>query len=157
MREQGIEQWDDAYPTAEEFKADIAGGQMYGGMIDGGLASAFTLNQECDIDYSKGNWKYQDEPFRILHRLSVDPAYQNRGIGAETMILMEAMAKKEGAGSIRLDAFSSNSGALRLYEKLGYRRVGEIMFRKGLFFLFEAGLNTPPLGANLRTCNVLRG
>jgi RimJ/RimL family protein N-acetyltransferase len=113
---------------------------MYGGMIDGGLASVFTLNQECDLDYSKGNWTYQDEPFKILHRLCVDPAYQNRGIGAETMIMMEAMAKKEGVRSIRLDTFSLNPWALRLYEKLGYRWVGELMFRKGLFFLFEKNL-----------------
>jgi predicted GNAT family acetyltransferase len=36
-----------------------------------------------------------------------------------------------------LDAFSLNPFALRLYEKIGYVRVGEANWRKGLFYLYE--------------------
>ena len=39
--------------------------------------------------------------------------------------------------SIRLDAFSKNNRSLNLYEKNKYEKVGEVKFRKGLFYCYE--------------------
>jgi hypothetical protein len=39
--------------------------------------------------------------------------------------------------AIRLDAFTLNPGAIRLYEGRGYRKAGSVRFRKGMFNCYE--------------------
>lgn len=53
------------------------------------------------------------------------------------MELIESIIQSKGIETIRLDAFSQNPIALRMYENLGYKKVGEVNFRKGLFYLYE--------------------
>jgi ribosomal protein S18 acetylase RimI-like enzyme len=59
------------------------------------------------------------------------------GIGARTVRIAEGILKENGTESVRLDAFSQNPCALSLYGKLGYYKVGNIYYRKGLFYLYE--------------------
>jgi hypothetical protein len=56
------------------------------------------------------------------------------------MIMIEELLRKEGIQSIRLDAFSLNPYALKMYGALGYQKVGETNWRKGLFYLLEKKL-----------------
>jgi GNAT superfamily N-acetyltransferase len=137
MDSNGINQWDNIYPNKEILKEDILKGEMFLGVVDNKIACAFVLNSDYDEEYINGNWKYRNESFNIVHRLCVNPDFQNQGIGTQSMILIEKMLRKEGIESIRLDAFSLNPFALRLYKKIGYVRVGEANWRKGLFYLYE--------------------
>lgn len=57
-----------------------------------------------------------------------------------TLQLIEEYLRNKGIECVRLDAFSKNPSALRMYEKIGYRRSGEIYWRKGLFYLYEKKL-----------------
>lgn len=54
--------------------------------------------------------------------------------------MIEDLLKKQRVQSIRLDAFSLNPYALKMYEALGYEKVGEINWRKGTFYLCEKKL-----------------
>lgn len=137
MDDNGINQWDSVYPDEEVLRKDILKGQMFLGNIDDRIASVFVLNQEYDEEYKNGNWKYKNGSFIVVHRLCVNPIFQNQGVGKCSMMLIEKMLKKENIESIRLDAFSLNPAALKLYEKSGYVRVGKANFRKGLFYLYE--------------------
>lgn len=137
MDSNGINQWDNIYPNKEILKEDILKCEMFLGVSNNVIACAFVLNGNYDEEYNNGNWKYRNESFRIVHRLCVNPNFQNQGIGTQSMMLIEKMLRKDGIESIRLDAFSLNPFALRLYEKIGYVRVGEANWRKGLFYLYE--------------------
>ena len=110
---------------------------MFVGKINREIASVFVLNKEYDEEYNNMNWKYKDASFYILHRLCVNPKFQNQGIGTNTMRLIEEFLRDEGIETIRLDSFSLNPFALKMYEKAGYLKVGEANWRKGLFYLFE--------------------
>lgn len=137
MDENGIPQWDEIYPNEDDFREDIEKGQMLLCEYGGRIASVFVLNRQRDDEYKNGVWRGDDDTCAELHRLCVDPAFQNGGIGAETVRLAEELLRESGIKSVRLDAFSLNPYALRLYEKSGYRKVGEANFRKGLFYLYE--------------------
>jgi ribosomal protein S18 acetylase RimI-like enzyme len=76
----------------------------------------------------------------VLHRLCVNPKVQRQGIGARILSLAENAARESGYGAVRLDAFSQNPAALKLYAKSGYRYVGNVFFRKGKFFCYEKKL-----------------
>ena len=142
LNQTGIQQWDEVYPNAANVDADMRKQQLYVARADGSIAGIITLNQECDPDYKNGAWLYQGSDFMVVHRLIVAPAMQGQGIGAQIMRLAETMLKERGIKSVRLDAFAHNPHSLRLYEKLGYRIVGEADWRKGHFYLMEKLIGT---------------
>lgn len=137
MASQGIDQWDELYPAREDFEQDINSSQLTVGMLDGELAVIYTVNREFEPEYESAGWKNPGKPFCILHRLCVKSTYQNRGIARQTMEHMEQEAAAKGIRAIRLDVFSRNPHALKLYQSCGYERVGTARWRKGLFYLME--------------------
>lgn len=140
MNGNSIYQWDEIYPDNTILKQDIVSDQMYVGIIDDKIVSAVVVNNEFDEQYKNGNWKYDNERFAVVHRLCVSPDYQNKKVGRNTMLMIEELLKKEGIQYIRLDAFSQNPYALRMYKALGYKKIGEANWRKGLFYLLEKKL-----------------
>jgi len=137
MKDMGIDQWDEIYPGEDIIIKDIKNQHMYIGEIDNQIASIVVLNNEYDEEYKEADWKYKDSSFLIVHRLCVNPSFQGKGIGRQTMLLVEKKLSQEGIETIRLDAFSLNPVALKMYNSLGYEKVGEVTWRKGLFYLFE--------------------
>ena len=140
MADSGINQWDDIYPSADILLQDIENAEMHLGIIDGIVAVAYTLNKSYDPQYDNGSWSCEGQSFSVLHRICVNPLFQNKGVATLAGKHIEEFLKSEGTKSIRLDAFSLNPGSLKLYNKLGYIKVGETRFRKGLFYLFEKKL-----------------
>ena len=137
MNNNGIHQWDSLYPNEEILYKDILNNQMFLIEIDNKIASIFVLNQKCDKEYNDGDWEYKNASFFVIHRLCVNPDFQGKGVGRMTMELIENYLREKKIESIRLDTFSQNPIALKLYEGLGYKRVGEVNWRKGLFYLLE--------------------
>ncbi len=137
MELHNIFQWDNLYPTKEDFCNDIDKEQLYVGLVNGQIVVVYTLNQECDKEYETGKWKYTGELFCIVHRLCVNPLFQNKGIAKSTLLHIETQLKKFGIHIIRLDVFHNNPFAISLYNSLGYSEVGCVNWRKGKFFLME--------------------
>lgn len=140
MNRNNIPQWDELYPDRAILSEDIEKNQLFVGMAEGEIASVYVLNSECDEEYKNGDWRYPNASFCVIHRLCVNPKFQNRGIGNLTMRHIEAQIKQEGFESVRLDAFTRNPYALKMYDKLGYVIVGTADWRKGRFFLMEKKL-----------------
>lgn len=140
MENRGIYQWDDIYPSKEDFLLDIKNGQLFVGIAGDDISVVFAVNEEYDEQYQNGDWKYPNCEYRIIHRLCVNPKYQNRGVARETLHHIETELRKAGIEAIRLDAYSENPFALSLYHNNGYEKVGTANWRKGTFFLMEKQL-----------------
>lgn len=136
----GIYQWDELYPDRETLQNDILKNQMFIGTLGRETACAYVINRECDAEYSSGDWNYPAETALIVHRLCVNPKHQHKGIARQTMLHIESQARQSGAYSIRLDCFTLNPCALRLYENLGYLKTGIVSWRKGDFYLMEKSI-----------------
>lgn len=136
MIKQNIFQWDDLYPNMDDFRQDINKNQLHIGLVDN-RAVIYVLNQECDNEYKNGNWKYKHQPFYIIHRLCVHPIFQNQGITKTTLMHIEEEVRALGIHSIRLNVFSENPFALKLYHHYGYSKTGDVNWRKGKFYLME--------------------
>lgn len=137
MIQQNILQWDEIYPNEEVLRQDIEKKELYVGIYDKQIAVLYVINQECEEEYKNGNWKHDEKSFCVIHRLCVNPIFQNRGIGRTTMQYIEKEVSSMGFQAIRLDAFTENPFALKLYDNLGYSRVGYADWRKGRFYLME--------------------
>lgn len=117
MQASGLDQWDHLYPDFETIQDDIRKQELYLARIQEQIAVVF-----------------------VIHRLSIHPQFQKMGLGSNTMKMVEEMARRQGAESIRLDAFSQNQAALHLYRSLGFWETGYTQWRKGTFLLFEKGI-----------------
>lgn len=137
MAENGINQWDEQYPNINDINSDIAKNQLHTIYMGNKLAGVYVVNEEADNAYKFGNWTDTEGKYIVLHRLCVAPKFQHMGIATRIMEHIEAEQKKLGVTSIRLDVFTKNPYALKLYERLGYQNVGDAYWRKGKFYLME--------------------
>ncbi|MDR2632615.1 MAG: GNAT family N-acetyltransferase [Treponema sp.] len=140
MQVNRIFQLDELYPNEAILQEDILKEQLYAGMVHHEMASVFVLNKAFDPEYLQAQWEYTGDAFIVLHRICVRVAFQHKGIGTKTMEMIEEKMKHEGLQAIRLDAFSENPYALQMYHTLGYKKVGEARWRKGLFYILEKRL-----------------
>lgn len=136
MNALNIQQWDEIYPDKQTLACDIEQRQMYLYSAGTRIAAVIVLNSEQDDQYANGNWSADDE-FGVIHRLCVHPDFSRRGLGKQMVLFAEEHFKELNLSSVRLDAFTQNPISLHLYQTLGYQRVGQIVFRKGDFVLFE--------------------
>jgi GNAT superfamily N-acetyltransferase len=65
----------------------------------------------------------------FLTRMAVDPRYQRRGIGRQSLKEARRIAKERNADSICLDAFDCPAGAGPFYAKCGFREIGRATYR----------------------------
>lgn len=136
----GIHQWDEVYPAREDFEEDIKKNTLYLAILDGQVAALYVISTECDEAYHAWEWEGSDEKACILHRFCVDPRVQNRGVGRQMLAHVEDQLRKMGYESVRLDAFTKNPYALKMYERAGYIERGYADFRMGRFLLMEKTL-----------------
>ena len=61
-----------------------------------------------------------------LYSIAVDDAARGRGIASVLLHAIERGVRKRGCARLRLEVRQDNPGAIRLYEKLGYRRFAAI-------------------------------
>lgn len=141
MEENGIEQWDEIYPTKDDFLDDIRKGQLTVGYFELQIVVVFTINQSYDSEYENGKWKAPEKSFNVVHRLCVHPKFQNMGIAKQTMDYIEKQTLSERKQAVRLDVYSKNPYAIKLYLGCGYQKVGEAEWRKGCFYLMEKYLD----------------
>lgn len=140
MEEQGIHQWDELYPSREVFLNDIDNNTLYVATVNDKIVAVYVINLDCDDEYYECEWDNPAESACIIHRLCVSPDFQNKGIGSMVLAHIEEQVKSMGYLSIRLDVFSENPYAIRLYEKNGYEKRGYADWRKGRFYLMEKTL-----------------
>ena len=58
MRFQGIDQWDDVYPSEDVLAQDIANRELYVLEDDDGLAASIVLNEDQEPQYRYVDWQY---------------------------------------------------------------------------------------------------
>lgn len=138
MIERNIQQWDEVYPDEDTIREDLAQGWGFGYFDERNILSAYiALNDKFDEEYNSVNWNVNEGKHLIIHRLTVAPSKQGKGIAKECILFAEEFARKNKYSSIRLDAFLLNPIALNMYEKLEYTKTGIVKFRKGDFYCYE--------------------
>jgi ribosomal protein S18 acetylase RimI-like enzyme len=139
MDEQEIPQWDEIYPSREILEKDIEREEIYVIEVDGRVAGLIVMNEDQSPEYVAMAWAFAGRAL-VIHRLTIAPAHQRRGLASRLMDFAEEFATTQGYDCIRLDAFTRNPAAFNLYESRGYRNAGIVRFRKGEFFCYEKAI-----------------
>lgn len=137
MHTQGIDQWDEVYPSSVKIIDDITQQTGYIAMEGDQIVCYMVLNTIQAPEYMGCTWTLDDKQPLVIHRLCVHAQHQGKGYAAKLVRWAEQFAIQENYRSIRLDAFVQNPAALYLYEKQGYQKIGNVNFRKGLFYCYE--------------------
>lgn len=123
----GIEQWTDDYPSNEIVESDVLLNSLYVLTKDEEIIGCITLNEQQDKAYQDLKWLTSDTSKNlVVHRLAVVPKYQRKGYAKLIMKFAEKLALQNNFVSIRLDTYSKNKMNQQFYEKLDYKKVGEV-------------------------------
>ncbi|MBN2879491.1 MAG: GNAT family N-acetyltransferase [Clostridia bacterium] len=122
----GLRQWDDEYPSDEILFEDIDRGEMLIALIRGEIAGYVTVNNDIPAEYDSVDLQYNSEI--CIHRLSVNPKFQRKGVAYALMEYIHRMCLQQGHTSICLDTAEENTAAVNLYSKLGYEARGYVAF-----------------------------
>ena len=63
---------------------------------------------------------FAGKPLLNIHDLVVSPQYQNCGIGSDLLAEAERIARERSCCKLTLEVHDTNTGAKRLYEKVGF-------------------------------------
>lgn len=137
LQANGNMQWDERYPCDCDFIPDIESGVQTLVFKDGVLVAVYSLSTERDSQYDAVIWKYEGEPFMVLHRLIVSPDFQGQGIAGAVLSHIIEELRRKGINNIRLDTYRRNAASQHLYRKFGFEDVGVAYFRDKPFDLME--------------------
>lgn len=118
MNDQGIQIWDDIYPS-EFFAEDIEKQQLYVLVDHEKIISAFAL---CDTNAGEKavQWKENSAKALYIDRLGVNVRYAKKGIGGFMLAKAKETARAAGAEYLRLFVVDVNQPAIKLYIKDGF-------------------------------------
>ena len=139
LEAENIYQWNENYPTLEIIENDILSSYLYILTDEKEIIGAINLSSIQEKEYDNVNWSCKSENVLVIHRLAVEPKYQNLGYAKILMDFAEKYALENKFNAIRLDAFSGNERILRFYEQRNYLKQGEIFFpeRDLPFYCYE--------------------
>ena len=142
MESQGIYQWNEFYPSSDIIENDIMSEDCYVLKDHEKCVAYVAINEDQSPEYSQISWATDGRKVLVIHRLSVHPEFQGKGIAKKILKYIEDFATKNNFSSIRLDAYSGNEKALNLYEKFGYKSAGQVYFpRRDLpFYCYEKNI-----------------
>ncbi len=139
MNRRSMFHWNRFYPGPETISADIRNRNLYICHDLGIIQGMIVLNQDQAEEYNSIDWKHGSGKILVVHRLAVHPVFQNRGIGKQLMEYAIERARVEGFGSLRLDVYSDQPAAGKLYRNMGFREAGSFHFpfQESPFICFE--------------------
>lgn len=140
LESRGILQWDEKYPNPEYFENAMQGEELFILKKGDSAIGVMVLDEWQATEWENANWSKTGGKPLILHSFCVDPSSQGGGYGSRMLQFAEDFAKDHGYSSLRLDTYSGNEGAVRFYEKRGYRQTGKVF------------MNGKPEGHELYVC-----
>jgi GNAT superfamily N-acetyltransferase len=143
LRELGIDQWQDGYPSKMVIEDDIVSGVGYVYCVDckivGYVAILFTGEERyCQI--SDDNWNTGDD-YVVVHRLCVRRGYTKSGIAMSLMDFAAQLAKEKGCSGFRIDTHRGNIRMLSMLKKLGFEYCGIIYYDSGERLAYDLKLS----------------
>jgi len=115
------------YPTAETAAQSLDLGELFVAEDRGEIVGTAVINQRQVDVYAQVQWEH-DAPadqVMVLHTLVIAPQKFGAGYGRRFVEFYEQYAREQGCLYLRLDANRINEKARRLYNRLGYREVGD--------------------------------
>lgn len=132
MMDNGRDQWDEKYPTAESLQTDIDRSEGWVMEVDGKVVGycAIALSGEPSYDALEGKW-LTPGPYTVVHRMAIDLDWRGHGLAKQFFVQAEQIAHQRGWASVRVDTNHDNAEMLHLIAALGYKPTGKCYYFHG--------------------------
>lgn len=143
LRELGIDQWQDGYPSSDVISNDIKSGIGYvytnNDLVVGYaaivLSGEVAYQQIADCDWGTG------EDYVVVHRLCVKSGKKRQGIALSLMRKAKELATDIGYSGFRIDTHRGNIRMLNMMDKLGFEYRGIIYYDSGARLAYDLKFN----------------
>ncbi len=128
-----IPQWNDGYPSKEDFAADIEAGRLFVMYLGEALIGFISVGVEHEPTYDiveGGTWK-SGEKYAVVHRFGVNPDWHGMGMGTSLFGIVDRICEAYGVDAVRADTHEKNEAMIHFLEKNGFERVGIIRLANG--------------------------
>ena len=128
LRESGVDQWQDGYPTEKVLLTDIEFGQGWVFEHEGELAGycCISMRHELSYDAIDGAWLTEGDNYAVVHRAMISDKYRGTRLARDMFSLAFDLAAGMGKASVRVDTHRDNRAMNRLAEKVGFTYCGEV-------------------------------
>lgn len=144
LRELGIDQWQDGYPTAEIIERDIESnaGCVYveDNMVVG--YAAIVLTGEIAYKQIDEHVWGTGEDYVVVHRLCVGKDFTRKGIALSLMRKAKELAIEAGYSGFRIDTHRGNVRMLSMMDRLGFEYRGIIRYDSGERLAYDLKFNS---------------
>ena len=130
MDANGIVQWTEDYPVAEDYREDMSRGECFVLTCGAQVGAVFTLYARPEASYAAitdGKWGGGEEPYASVHRCAVAARWMGSGLSGEMAAAWEALARGMGLGWLRIDTHKKNKAMLGLLRKSGFQYRGNVL------------------------------
>ncbi|EKU47498.1 GNAT family N-acetyltransferase [Staphylococcus massiliensis] len=123
MNDDDHSQWDERYPTRDDFMQDIQLENMYVYEMDERVVGYIVIDQNQANWYDRFEWPVNRDGAYVIHRLAVDTS--QKGIAQKLISFAIEFALSHNSTVLLTDTLSLNQRAQRLFNKFGFIKVGE--------------------------------
>jgi GNAT superfamily N-acetyltransferase len=133
FRVQGIDQWQDGYPTQNIILSDILCSYNYIVELNGTTVATFVISFDGEPTYDeiKGKGWLNENPYAVVHRIAVADRCRRNGIAKEILCFVEELCAERGVCDIRIDTHYDNRAMRSLLKKMYYTHCGRITLASG--------------------------
>ncbi|MBQ7161151.1 MAG: tRNA (guanosine(46)-N7)-methyltransferase TrmB [Clostridia bacterium] len=132
MKKNGIDQWQDGYPTPEILREDVEKGRAYVLETSGKPVAYAVLcfGEEPTYREISGSWP-DDLPYAAIHRIVVAKEHKGMDLARKMFNGFETVCRGKGINEIRCDTHADNRSMRRALEKNGFTECGTIRLENG--------------------------
>lgn len=134
FKSQGIDQWQNGYPTRDVIVADVEAQNGYVMEENGRIVGTLALIFDGEPDYERiyeGKWLTEGEPYAAIHRVVVDSSLKGKGVAGTMMKRAEIICREMGIRTIKEDTHEDNQSMQRMLKKNGFQYCGVIYQKDG--------------------------
>ncbi len=138
QKEQGFEQWTEAYPNRDTLMNDIQSKKGYVIKTNNEIAGYMCIDFSGESAYAdiNGEWR-SDAPYAVIHRMAFGKKYRGNGLADIAFKMVEELCIECNVRNIRVDTDFPNKRMQHILKKNGFINCGVIVFQGGKKLAFD--------------------
>lgn len=133
FKENGIDQWQNNYPSTDTINNDIDNGVSYVLLKDDKIVGTTVISFDGESTYNSiydGRW-LSDEEYAVIHRIAVNNDYKGMSLSSKIIEYAEEICRERNVISIKVDTHKDNISMQKLLEKNNFKYCGKITLVDG--------------------------
>lgn len=128
----GIDQWQDGYPQAQNIESDIQKQNSYV-LEDQNILGTmyFAIEDDPNYDIIQGKWLTNQQRYAVIHRIVVDENVKGQRLANQLLEFAIDKCQQDNIQSIRIDTHKDNLSMQRFLLRNGFKECGIVTLESG--------------------------